>query len=74
MTPKQNTAFARVSKKTRAADRMNVAVRGLLFMSAVGGKADIAVQACAVSISQFLKDLSGRLHGGYIAASSLPSR
>jgi hypothetical protein len=34
---------------------MNVAVRGLLFMSAVGGKADIAVQACALSISPFLQ-------------------
>ncbi|MGA7580302.1 MAG: hypothetical protein WBW59_03240, partial [Pseudolabrys sp.] len=48
--------------------------RVALHMSAFGGKADIAVQTRGCQSLNFFKDLIGRLHGGYIAASSLPSR
>src|SRR5262249_13950762 len=49
------------------------ALNAQVAVSAFGGKAAIAAPACACQSLNFFKDLTGRLHGGYIAASSLPS-
>jgi hypothetical protein len=65
------TREARLAEFSQGTPKEN---RPLLHMSAFGGKADIAVQTCGCQSLNFFKDLIGRLHGGYIAASSLPSR